>query len=81
MTNYTVKDLVPEQFFSKPVYLDQHFVITAPGMAVTAGMKGALQEWGFETVISEGKPREEYSPKGIPAAETESTDSLESLES
>jgi HD-GYP domain-containing protein (c-di-GMP phosphodiesterase class II) len=81
MTNYTVKDLVPEQFFSKPVYLDQHFVITAPGMAVTAGMKGALQEWGFETVMSEGKPREEYSPEGIPAAETESTDSLESLES
>lgn len=85
MTDYTVEDLVPEQFFSKPLYLDQHFVIAAPETAVSAAMKETLLEWGFQTLQSDGEPKEEHSPEGAdqggPTAEVESTDSLESLES
>ncbi|WP_010258232.1 HD-GYP domain-containing protein [Treponema primitia] len=65
---YEVKDLAPESFFSQTVYLpDQRFVIAAPEMAITAAMKSTLQEWGFQTVLSEGEPREDYSPEEIPA--------------
>jgi HD-GYP domain-containing protein (c-di-GMP phosphodiesterase class II) len=44
-------------------------------------MMKALREWGFKTINSEGEPRNTYSPEEVPAAEMESTDSLESLES
>jgi HD-GYP domain-containing protein (c-di-GMP phosphodiesterase class II) len=81
MTDYTVEDLAPEQFFSQTVYLDRGFVIAAPEMAMSAAIMAALREWGFKTVMSEGEPRKAYSPDEMPAAETESTDSLESLES
>ncbi|MFP3041579.1 HD-GYP domain-containing protein [Treponema primitia] len=65
---YEVKDLAPESFFSQSVYLpDRQFVIAAPEMAITAAMKSILQEWGFRTVLSEGEPREDYSPEEIPA--------------
>jgi HD-GYP domain-containing protein (c-di-GMP phosphodiesterase class II) len=67
MKEYAVKPLPPESFFSQPVYLDQRFVIAAPEMAISTTIKSALQEWGFETILSEGEPREDYSPEEIPA--------------
>ncbi|GHV74075.1 phosphohydrolase [Spirochaetia bacterium] len=87
MNSYTVENLSPEQSFSRAVFLDQGFVLTAPGIAMGAAMKEALQEWGFETVQSEGEaggdPKEAV-PEGFSAeteglsAETEATGSLES---
>ncbi|MDR2740184.1 MAG: HD-GYP domain-containing protein [Treponema sp.] len=80
MKVYAVKTLPPERFFSQPVYLDQQFVIAAPEMAVSAAIKSALQEWGFETIQSEGEPREDYSPEEIPARGTAAAAPKESVD-
>jgi HD-GYP domain-containing protein (c-di-GMP phosphodiesterase class II) len=61
MKDYPVADIAAEAYFSKPVYLDQHFVIAAPEMAIGPAMKAALKEWGFTTLRSDGEPVEEYS--------------------
>ncbi|GHU62594.1 phosphohydrolase [Spirochaetia bacterium] len=86
MADYTVEDLVPEQFFSQPVYLDKRFIITAPEMAINQTMKKALQEWDFQTLHSEGEVREKGAPEEAdlsgpaPAAEAEYTDSVKDME-
>jgi HD-GYP domain-containing protein (c-di-GMP phosphodiesterase class II) len=80
MKEYVVKTLSPESFFSHPVYLDQRFVIAAPEMAISTAIKSALQEWGFETIFSEGEPREDYSPEEIPAGESAAAAPKESVD-
>jgi HD-GYP domain-containing protein (c-di-GMP phosphodiesterase class II) len=81
MKEYAVKTLSPKSFFSQPVYLpDQRFVIAAPEMAISTGIKSVLQEWGFETILSEGEPREDYSPEEIPAGGSAATDTKESVD-
>jgi HD-GYP domain-containing protein (c-di-GMP phosphodiesterase class II) len=80
MKEYAVKTLSPESFFSQPVYLDQRFVIAAPEMAISTAIKSALQEWGFEIILSEGEPREDYSPEEIPAGGSAVTAPKESVD-
>jgi HD-GYP domain-containing protein (c-di-GMP phosphodiesterase class II) len=70
MKDYPVADIAPETYFSKPVYLDQRFVITAPEMAVSSTIKTALEEWGFKTLRSDGEPVEEYSLEEMPNQES-----------
>ncbi|GHV26161.1 phosphohydrolase [Spirochaetia bacterium] len=64
------------------MYLDRGFVIAAPEIPISAAMIEALKEWGFKTITSEGESGKKYSTDGTglseAAAETESTDSLES---
>jgi HD-GYP domain-containing protein (c-di-GMP phosphodiesterase class II) len=69
MKDYPVADIVPDTYFSKPVYLDQGFVIAAPEMAVSAAIKTALTEWGFKTLRSDGEPVKEYSLDEMPGLE------------
>jgi HD-GYP domain-containing protein (c-di-GMP phosphodiesterase class II) len=70
MKECPVVDIVPETYFSRPVYLDRDFIIAAPGMPITAAKKAALEEWGFTTLHSEGEPVEEYSMEEIPDSES-----------
>ncbi|MDR3122323.1 MAG: HD-GYP domain-containing protein [Treponema sp.] len=63
MKDYPVADLEDETYFSKPVYLDQGFVLTAPEIPVSLAMKAALKAWGFTTLRSDGEPVDEYSRK------------------
>ncbi|MDR0584606.1 MAG: HD domain-containing protein, partial [Treponema sp.] len=69
MKEYPVADIAPQTYFSRPVYLDQHFVIAAPEMPITAAIRGALEEWGFAVLLSEGEPVEEY-PEEKPGPES-----------
>jgi hypothetical protein len=69
MKDYPVADIAPGTYFSKPVYLDQGFVIAAPEMAISATIKTALAEWGFKTLRSDGEPVEEYFLEDIPSPE------------
>jgi HD-GYP domain-containing protein (c-di-GMP phosphodiesterase class II) len=80
MTDYTVQDLVPDKFFSKPLYLDKGFALTAPEMALGATVKKALLDWNFPTVQSGGEPRDEYTPDELPP-ETDADEATESLDS
>jgi HD-GYP domain-containing protein (c-di-GMP phosphodiesterase class II) len=70
MKDYTVAGIVPETYFSQPVYLDQGFVIAAPEMPVTAAIKAALEEWGFKTLQSDGESGAEYFLEEKPGPET-----------
>ncbi|AEF86740.1 HD domain protein [Treponema primitia ZAS-2] len=65
MKDYTVKALTPDSFFSKPVFLDQEFIIAAPEMALGDSVIRALLEWGFQTIQSEGEPRDEYAAEEV----------------
>jgi len=60
MQNYNVKEIKPNSFFSKPVYLDEVFVITAPEMPFTEQLSSLLIKWKFVDVVSEGEPHGEY---------------------
>ena len=61
MIDYAVKEIKPQSYFSKPVYLDEVYVITAPEMPFTEELIGLLDKWKFPKVVSEGEPRVELS--------------------
>jgi len=59
MNGFALKD-VPTGFFSKPVYLDPQFVLTAPETPVTDDLLRVISAWGFNEVFSDGEPCESY---------------------
>ena len=61
MNNYEVKTIPENSYFSKPVYLDEGFIITAPEMLFNNSIASLLDKWRFYTVKSEGEPHTEYS--------------------
>jgi HD-GYP domain-containing protein (c-di-GMP phosphodiesterase class II) len=73
MKKYGVKNISPENFFSEPVYLDRHFILTAPEMPFTSGMIRALQEWEFTEVYSIGDPMQDYAAKSTESSESADT--------
>jgi len=68
MNDYVVKEIKPQSYFSKPVYLDEVFVLTAPEMPFNEELIGLLEKWKFKKVVSEGEPHLEYSkpPPAVP---------------
>jgi len=70
MKKYGTKNIVPENFFSEPVYLDKHFILTAPEMPFTSKMIRALQEWEFMEVYCAGEPMVNYVAKGTEPSES-----------
>jgi len=60
MNNFLVKEIQPNSFFTKTVFLDKAFVILAPEMPFTEELASTLKKWSFESVYSEGKPQNEY---------------------
>jgi len=71
MKEFFLKDLQPSSFFTKTLYLDHSFVITAPEMAFTDEMIDILKKWSFNSVFSEGEPHSEYAgPPGVIAGDS-----------
>jgi len=60
MNSYVVKDIKPKSFFSKTVYLDEVFVVTAPEMPFTEETTALLDKWKFNEVFSEGEPHADF---------------------
>jgi len=60
MKDYLVKDIKPDSFFTKTLYLDKVFVLATPEMPFTKEMATALDKWSFKSVCSEGEPHNEY---------------------
>jgi HD-GYP domain-containing protein (c-di-GMP phosphodiesterase class II) len=67
MKSFIVKDIPPERYFSKPLYLDDHFLLAAPEMPFTGELCKTILNWGFKEVFSDGDPREEYYSEEIDA--------------
>jgi HD-GYP domain-containing protein (c-di-GMP phosphodiesterase class II) len=60
MKSYLVQEIPEGNFFSKPVFLDNQFVVAAPEMPFTPELIKALREWEFKEVFTDGEPQESY---------------------
>jgi HD-GYP domain-containing protein (c-di-GMP phosphodiesterase class II) len=82
MKDYPLADIAPEMYFSRPVYLDRRFIIAAPEMLISTAIKGALEDWGFKTLQSDGEPRSEYSLEetAAPVIVFKDTDDIEKMQ-
>jgi HD-GYP domain-containing protein (c-di-GMP phosphodiesterase class II) len=76
VSNFIIKDIPPESYFSKPVFLDDQFILAAPETPFSVELSKTLLEWEFREVISEGEPREEYFSTGVDTVKTEESADL-----
>jgi HD-GYP domain-containing protein (c-di-GMP phosphodiesterase class II) len=72
MKDYLVKDIKPNSFFTKTLYLDKVFVIATPETPFSKDLATTLEKWSFNSVFSEGEPHKEYSSESTGAASVES---------
>jgi len=63
MNEYEIKDIKSNTFFSKPVYLDKAFILTAPEMPFNDDLANLLKKWNIRKVYSEGDSSKEYTSK------------------
>ncbi|MDR1318259.1 MAG: HD-GYP domain-containing protein [Treponema sp.] len=69
MKKYSIKDIPPESYFTKMVYLDSQFILAAPEMPFSRELINTLLERELREVYSDGEPREDYVPDGVKAEE------------
>jgi HD-GYP domain-containing protein (c-di-GMP phosphodiesterase class II) len=67
MNSIALKDLKPKLFFSKPLFLDEGYVLLAPETPVDEGLIKRLTQWEFRESRTEGEPLAEAAPED-PAA-------------
>jgi HD-GYP domain-containing protein (c-di-GMP phosphodiesterase class II) len=60
MKDYLVKDIKPNSFFTKTLYLDNAFVIATPEISISKEVATLLEKWSFISVFSEGEPNKDY---------------------
>jgi len=60
MNEFLVKEIQSNSFFTKTLYLDSAFVITAPEMPLVDEVIQILVKWSFKSLFSEGEQRKEY---------------------
>jgi len=60
MKSYLVKEIKPDSFFSKTVYLDKKFILTTPEMSFSDELISSLLKWSFNSVFCEGDPHKEF---------------------
>ena len=60
MNEYVVKEIEPKCYFTKPVYLDGSYVLTAPEVPFSRELISLLEKWKFTKVVSEGEANKEY---------------------
>jgi HD-GYP domain-containing protein (c-di-GMP phosphodiesterase class II) len=60
MKDYLVKDIKPNSFFTKTLYLDNAFVIATPEIPFSKELATVLEKWSFNSVLCEGEPHKEY---------------------
>lgn len=58
MKDFLVKDIKPDSYFTKAVFLDKSFIITAPEMPLTEELLATLEKWSFPSVLCDGEPHE-----------------------
>jgi HD-GYP domain-containing protein (c-di-GMP phosphodiesterase class II) len=66
MNDYIIKEIKPNSYFSKPVYLDKAFILTAPEIPFSEELTSLLNKWSFKTVYSEGSSSNEYAHAEAP---------------
>jgi len=66
MNEFLVKEIQPNSFFTKTLYLDSAFVITAPEMPLLDEVIQILDKWSFKSLFTEGEQRDEYTKNSPP---------------
>ena len=59
MNSIALKDLKPKLYFSKPLFLDEGFVLLTPEIPVDEGLIKRLAKWGFRETRTAGESLEE----------------------
>ena len=72
MKEYLVTKIPIDSFFTKPVYLDNSFVIASPEMPFSETYVKFLDNWNIKVVYSAGDPMDHYTPDipGVRNSET-----------
>jgi HD-GYP domain-containing protein (c-di-GMP phosphodiesterase class II) len=70
MKNYPIASIPEGSYFTKPAYIDDKFVLTAPETAFTGEIAGILLKWGFRELWSGGECMDTYYSEDI-ASDTE----------
>jgi HD-GYP domain-containing protein (c-di-GMP phosphodiesterase class II) len=60
MNEFKIKDIKSGSYFTKPVYLDKAFILTAPEIPFADELSKLLDKWNFKSVYSEGESNTEY---------------------
>jgi HD-GYP domain-containing protein (c-di-GMP phosphodiesterase class II) len=60
MKSYLVQEIPEGSFFSKPVFIDNHFVVAAPETPFSPELIKVLKNWEFKEVFSDGEPQDRY---------------------
>jgi HD-GYP domain-containing protein (c-di-GMP phosphodiesterase class II) len=79
MREFLVKEIEPDSFFSKPVYLDKSYVIAAPEMLFTKNLADTLEKWSFKKVLSNGEPCKEYTSENTSNVSSEDGGNIREL--
>jgi HD-GYP domain-containing protein (c-di-GMP phosphodiesterase class II) len=79
MKSFLVKDIKPNSFFTKTLYLDQSFVITTPEMPFTEELANILTKWSFTSVCSEGEPHKDFARNTSSSAVSDDNNSMAGL--
>jgi HD-GYP domain-containing protein (c-di-GMP phosphodiesterase class II) len=69
MNSIALKDLKPKSFFSKPLFLDEGFVLLAPETAVDEGLIKRLTQWEFRETRTAGQILSEAASEESDASE------------
>jgi HD-GYP domain-containing protein (c-di-GMP phosphodiesterase class II) len=72
MNSIALKDLKPKLFFSKPLFLDEGFVLLAPETPVDEGLIKRLTQWEFRETRTAGVPLKEAAADGETVEEASS---------
>ena len=59
MNSVALKDLKPKLFFSKPLFLDEGYILLVPETPVDEGLVKRLTRWEFRETLTAGLPIEE----------------------
>ncbi|MDR2477581.1 MAG: HD-GYP domain-containing protein [Treponema sp.] len=62
MKSFSLGEIPPGSFFTKPVYLDSQFVVAAPETPFSKNIAKIITDWQFKEVFSDGEPCKEYTP-------------------
>ncbi|GHU92843.1 phosphohydrolase [Spirochaetia bacterium] len=54
MKGYSLGAIPPNSYFSKPVFLDDNFILAAPEIPISENLKKTLLDWRFMEVFSDG---------------------------
>jgi HD-GYP domain-containing protein (c-di-GMP phosphodiesterase class II) len=54
MKTYSINNIEPGVYFTKPVFLDKKYILLTPETQLTESLYNRVEKWGYETIFSEG---------------------------